>query len=91
MSNRSLIEINHDFGVRDKPELLAALQRYLSSANREHAEALERFGIRVIGMRHHTGNYIMDGTPDGFPAHHLPRQEIAGGTDFSASNGPRAP
>jgi len=69
MSNRSLLEFNHDF--RADPEMIPALQRYLSSASRETAEALERFGVKVVGMRHHTQNWIIDGRAEGFPAFHL--------------------
>ena len=71
MSIRTLIEINHDYTARDSDGLLAALQLYLNSASREHAEALERYGIRVIGMRHHADNFILRGTPDGFPPQYL--------------------
>jgi hypothetical protein len=72
MSNRSLIEINHDFCDRLGEEALKALRRYLNSANRETADALQQFGIKVVGMRHHSGTFVLDGTPDGFPAIHLP-------------------
>lgn len=29
------------------------------------------YGVRVIGMRHHSGKFILDGHPDGFPVTHL--------------------
>ena len=57
MSNRSLIEINHDYWytLKDDPEgFVMALRLYLGSANKDTAERLERFGIRVFGMRHHS-------------------------------------
>lgn len=75
MSLRTLIEINHDFAdhQRHGDGFAQVLHRYLCSANREMAEALERYGIRVLGMRHHSGNFILDGTPDGFPVKHMPR------------------
>ena len=73
MSLRTLFEINHDYAVRDQSDLLEALQRYLNSADREAAEDLERFGIRVIGMRHHSTNFVLDGEPDGFPVSYLPK------------------
>jgi len=76
MSNRSLIEINHDFAGRIDNhgiELLTRLAYYLRSASREAAEDLEPFGVKVIGMRHHSGNFILDGTPDGFPPQYLER------------------
>jgi hypothetical protein len=54
---------------------VAALQRYLRSASREHAEELRAWGVSVVGMRHHSGNFIVDGTPDGFPVQHLGGQK----------------
>jgi hypothetical protein len=72
MGYRTLIEINHDFGPQDgNLEFVAALARYLRGANRDNAEALEAFGVKVIGMRHHSEKFILDGTPDGFPALYL--------------------
>jgi hypothetical protein len=75
MSNRTLIEINHDFYHRLDDDFVPTLNRYLRSASRETAEALELYGVRVIGMRHHSGNFILDGTPDGFPVQHLERSK----------------
>jgi hypothetical protein len=71
VSNRTLFEINHDYAVRDQTDLLPALQRYLSSGDRQSAEELERFGIRVIGMRHHSGKYIIRDEVEGFPPTYL--------------------
>lgn len=79
MSLRTLIEISHDYSVREQTDLLPALQRYLNSASREAAEDLGRFGIRVIGMRHHSSNFVLDGEPDGFPVSYLPRGAKHGG------------
>jgi hypothetical protein len=73
MSNRTLIEINHDFAGELGDEFLQCLGYYLRSANRENADWLKRFGVTVIGMRHHSGNFILDGQPDGFPVQYLPR------------------
>jgi hypothetical protein len=74
VSNRTLIEINHDFcHALDHPKFLRDLRRYLNSASRETADALERYGVRVIGMRHHSGNFVLDGEPDGFPVQYLER------------------
>lgn len=67
MSNRTLIEINHDYAGRLDDEFLKRLGYYLGNGNRETAAELEHYGIRVIGMRHHTGNYVIEGRPDGFP------------------------
>lgn len=78
MSLRTLIEINHDVAGREDTGLLVALARYVRSANREHAEALEQYGLRVIGMRHHSGNFIIEGDePDGFPVKFMPRAPAA--------------
>lgn len=77
MSNRTLIEINHDFSHRLDDDFPPALQRYLASANRETADALTRYGAHVIGMRHHSGRFVLDGTPDGFPVMYLDRAEKA--------------
>lgn len=73
MSSRTLIEINHDFEGRLDADFLAALRRYLCSANRDTADDMARFGVRVIGMRHHSGNFVLDGEPDGFPVQYLTR------------------
>ena len=57
MSNRTLIEINHDFAgqVKDHPQEFAdVLYRYLASASAENAVELHRYGIRRIGIRHHS-------------------------------------
>lgn len=75
MSNRTLIEINHDRLPEMGDDFLQALQRYVRSANWETAADLDRYGVHVIGMRHHSGNFIIDGTPDGFPVQHLERQK----------------
>src|SRR6185503_9308674 len=96
MSYRTLIEINHDFGPQeDSIEFLTVLARYLRSANRDNAEALERFGVRVLGMRHHSGNFILDGEPDGFPVQYLaspkdgtPGAQLGPGKDHSKATLP---
>lgn len=75
MSNRSLIEFNHDFTGDLGFEFINELRRYMASSSRTTAERLERYGVRVLGMRHHSGNFILDGTPDGFPVQHLERSE----------------
>lgn len=63
MSNRSLFEINHDrWHVIDKAgagEFERALLRYLGSASKENALALEPYGIRVFGMRHHSNGFFI--------------------------------
>lgn len=58
MSNRSLIEINHDH-ARDlnTPAFLDALALYVRSGDKESADRLRRFGARVFGMRHHSDSF----------------------------------
>lgn len=75
MSNRSLIEINHDFCHELNDAVLEKLKAYLRSASRETANDLKRHGITVVGMRHHSGQYYLDGEPEGFPAISVPRRE----------------
>lgn len=66
MSIRTLIEINHDFAGR-QAGLADALHRYLCSGSEQHAKALEAFGLKVLGLRHHSGRFYADREPDGFP------------------------
>ena len=57
MSNRSLLEFNHDFAhtITSKPELfMASLASFLRSADDRQMEALKRFGITWHGTRHHS-------------------------------------
>lgn len=58
MSNRTLIEINHDCAHELRtPGFLDALGLYINSASPETREALEQFGVRVFGMRHHSEGF----------------------------------
>jgi hypothetical protein len=69
MSNRTLIELNHDYSDRlASPEFSHLLGRYLASGSHEDAEALERFGARAISMRHHSEKFMIGSNQDGFPA-----------------------
>lgn len=73
MSMRTLIEINHDYSHRvTDPECAPFFNRYLASGSRENAMELERFGLRVVGMRHHSDKFIISSDADGFPARYLP-------------------
>lgn len=57
MSNRTLIEINHDFThviERHPEEFDCDIIRYLCNADQSNAERLLKYGIRVFGMRHHS-------------------------------------
>lgn len=71
MSNRSLLEFNHDYAheIKSEPDaFLKALRHYLNCAERETAGGLERFGVRRISMRHHADKFYIDEGEDGFPA-----------------------
>lgn len=74
MSIRSLIEINHDLGGVLGDDFLVVLGYYLKSGSKDDAEHLRRFGVSVVGQRHHSSTWMIDGTPDGFPAHHVKRR-----------------
>ena len=53
MSNRTLVEINHDYCPRDEAECLAlgrALQAYIRAANREQLPQ----GVELKHYRHHS-------------------------------------
>jgi hypothetical protein len=57
MSNRTIVEFNHDYAHRiaDAGEPLAKLlDMALSSGAPDLWEALERFGIRRLAQRHHS-------------------------------------
>lgn len=55
MSNRSLVELNHDLASRMKePGFLEALHSYLANASDMDAERLSMYGARVFGVRHHS-------------------------------------
>lgn len=72
MSMRTLIELNHDYSDKlCSHELQAFLRYYLASGSKRDAEALERFGAKVVAMRHHSDNWIVDGNADGFPPRYL--------------------
>lgn len=72
MSMRTLVEINHDYSDRAASlEMLSFLARYLASGSRDDAERLERYGIKVVGLRHHSELYVIDGRADGFPPRYL--------------------
>ena len=54
MSNRSLLEISHDQAqaIADDPANFAlALVDYLRSGLASETEALQQYGVRVLGMR----------------------------------------
>lgn len=74
MSNRTLVEFNHDYCGTLDDRFLGALQRYLKSASEEHASELGRWGVTVIGMRHHSGVFYLDREPDGFPVKIVPHR-----------------
>ena len=69
MSNRTLIEINHDYWahIDARPrDFIETLQSYLSGGSGRASEALERYGIRVITLRHHSENFNIPDGAEGF-------------------------
>ena len=55
MSNRSLLEINHDFyGELNTIAFRDALANYVTNPSLKNQEDLEQFGVRVFGIRHHS-------------------------------------
>lgn len=60
MSNRTLIEINHDqSGMIEKYPLpfIEVMISFLRSNSPRNAAALEQYGIKVFGTRHHSDFY----------------------------------
>lgn len=74
MSMRTLIELNHDYSDNlISPDFIGFLAQYLRSGARADAERLERYGARVVGMRHHADKFVIAGDADGFPPQYLPK------------------
>ncbi len=71
MSIRTLIEINHDYAHKVTLDVVPFLQQYLASGAKDDAARLERFGIKVVGMRHHADKFVIDARADGFPPKYL--------------------
>jgi hypothetical protein len=62
MSNRSLMEFNHDRTqeiFEDTPGFIVALDNYLANASKRNVEALKHYGIRIFGMRHHSEPFFV--------------------------------
>lgn len=60
MSNRSLLEINHDLSHSIKGDPLGfidAVTLFLGSNSPRNKAALERYGIRIFGTRHHSDGF----------------------------------
>ena len=65
MSNRTMLEINHDFAPRNDEELLRwakAMDFYLSSGDPD----LLPGGVTWFGMRHHSSDCPMGEPPRGW-------------------------
>lgn len=58
MSNRSIVEFNHDYAstinARSADEFVPLLMRALSSGSDREWEPLKKFGIRRVIMAHHS-------------------------------------
>lgn len=69
MSNRTLIELNHDCAPElASDEFIRALGRYLCSPGSETRAELEMFGARVVSFRHHSDRFYIHQDAEGFPA-----------------------
>ena len=77
MSNRTLIEINHDCAhdiERGKDTFMYLLGLWLRCGDREAREALaDDWGVRIISQRHHSDKFFIDEREDGFPAKYIDR------------------
>ncbi len=65
MSNRSMLEFNHDhapFGAVETDRFLEGLRRYLSSGDPKHLPT----GVTWFGMRHHSDPCPMGDPPRGW-------------------------
>lgn len=57
MSNRSIIELNHDFvhAIKESPDdFLELLVSALNSGSQDRWEELERFGVKYTATTHHS-------------------------------------
>ena len=64
MSNRSILEINHDFSheiASDPDVFVALLKNALASGSHESWEQLRRFGIRRIVQVQHSTKVVISG------------------------------
>ena len=63
MSNRTLLEVNHDFGHRFEREdgelVIGLFSNAIRSGDDKDWAKLEYFGIRKIVMRHHSDDAII--------------------------------
>lgn len=57
MSNRSIVEFNHDYThkiIENRDEFCTALIHALNGASYRHWEVLERYGARLAVTAHHS-------------------------------------
>lgn len=67
MSNRTLLEINHDHWMElCRPGFVHDLIQYLASGDANNAERLAKYGITFIAMRHHSNDFHIPPGTDGF-------------------------
>lgn len=62
MSNRTLLEINHDLTgtiAKDPENFVNLLRDYLNAPSDYNALELKHFGVTVLGYRHHSEPYQM--------------------------------
>lgn len=66
MSNRTLIEINHDMVHDLDRQFLVSLRGFLTGGSSRCAEDLERYGVKIIATRHHSEAFRVPENTDGF-------------------------
>lgn len=74
MSQRSIVEINHDFSyeIEAHPDVFAALiTQALSSGSADDWKPLERFGFKRAVQRHHTERCRISVGADAFKREHV--------------------
>ena len=62
MSNRTIIEISHDYAgdIEARPDVfLHKLLCYLRSTNQDDRQDLKSFGVNIIGTAHHSEKRIV--------------------------------
>lgn len=56
----------------DEMGLFSVVEAMTKEQRAEIGKALEGFGVKVIGMRHHSENFIVEANAEGFPVWMLP-------------------
>jgi hypothetical protein len=62
LSNRTIIEISHDYArdIEARPDVfLHKLLCYLRSTNQDDRQDLKSFGVNIVGTAHHTDERVV--------------------------------